>query len=86
MAFYADCVVRWIGTGVPGDAYRPDLAGLPILGYQDTTGQPESVLTPAPNAFVAQLQVATAADVATLDADARVVVLTSWEEVPDGTP
>lgn len=86
MAYYADCVVRWIGSGAAGNEYRPDLDGLPVLGYQDTTGQPESVLTPAPNAFVAQLQVATAADVATLDADPRVVVLTSWEEVPDATP
>ena len=82
MVFYADCVVRWIGSGVPGDPYRPDLAGLPILGYQDTTGQPANVLVPTPDAFVAQLQVATAADVTTLDADPRVVVLNSWEEVP----
>lgn len=86
MVFVADCVVRWIGTGAPGDAYRPDLDGLPVLGYQDTTGQPANVLVPNPDAFVAQLQVATAADVATLDADARVVVLNSWEEVPDATP
>ena len=84
--FVADCVVRWTGTGAVGDPYRPDLTGLPVLGYADTTGQAVSVLVPNPDAFVAQLQVATAADVATLDADARVVVLTSWEEVPDGTP
>ena len=86
MVYYADCVVRWTGTGVPGDAYRPDLDGLPVLGYADTTGQAVSVLVPNPDAVVAQLQVATAADVATLDADPRVVVLTSWEEVPDATP
>ena len=79
MVFYADCVVRWTGTGAAGDPYRPDLDGLPVLGYTDTTGQPAGVLVPIPttgqpagvlvpipDAFVAQLQVATAADVTTL--------------------
>jgi len=83
MSVIARLAVGWTGTGATGDAYRPNLDGLPLLGWQDVTGTDARELPPRLNASIVEATLADAAALATVAADPRCIVIRSWTVTTD---
>lgn len=83
MTIVARLAVGWSGTGAKGDAHRPDLDGLPLLGWQDVTGTDARQIPPRLNANIVEVTMPDAAALATVAADPRCLVLRSWTVTTD---
>ncbi|HNV10662.1 MAG TPA: hypothetical protein PKN27_04935 [Propionibacteriaceae bacterium] len=50
--YQAAVVTPWVGTGAPGNPYRPKLGvEYPLIAWDDITGQSRDQIIPSPNAY-----------------------------------